>query len=190
MIKCKTKINKKTIKALAKYHMTKQKKSKSKKIFMLIVSILLVVLSIISTYGYWQKYYVQPLALGQEPAAIWFIVLRSSVFILFSFIIILSNTKGTEHALYKELKKYFKQTGTYYLEYAISKEGIRLKTNDTATMYEWNTIERMHSDDTYYYFTSGGKHSIIAKASISEDDMQLMDEMMKSINKDNLEIVL
>ena len=190
MIKCKTKINKKTIKALAKYHMTKQTKSKSKKIFMLIVSVLLVVLSIISTYGYWQKYYVQPLALGQEPATIWFIVLRSSVFILFSFIIILSNTKGTEHSLYKELKKYFKQTGTYYLEYAISKEGIRLKTNDTATMYEWNVIDWMESDNNFYYFTSNQKHSIIAKEDISNDSHTLIEKWMESTkNQENSALV-
>ena len=186
MIKCKTKINNKTIKALAKYHMTKQKKSKSKKIFILIVSILLAVLSVISTYGYWQKYYIQPLALGEDPAEIWFIVLRSSVFILFSFMIILSNTKGAEHALYKELKKYFKQTGTYSLEYSISKEGIRLKTNDTATMYDWNIIDCMKSDKHFYYFTSNEKHSIIAKEDISNDSQSLIERWMETAkNEEN-----
>ena len=183
MERCRTEINKKTIKALSKYHVANSGSVKKKKKWGYLGATLVLTYSILAISGLFKGYAILQ-------GDVWSFFLKSLPCLYCVFIFFLTAARGSQHNLERELKEYFEQNGTRYLEYDILKNGIRMIMNSKATMYEWNTIERMHSDDTYYYFTSGGKHSIIAKASISEDDMQLMDEMMKSINKDNLEIVL
>ena len=183
MERCRTEINKETIKALSKYHVANSGTVKKKKKWGYLGATLVLLYSILVAVGLFIGYVIR-----QGDVLTFF--LKSIPYLFCTFIFFLTAARGKQHTLEKELKEYFEQMGTRYLEYDILQNGIRMIMNSKATMYEWNTIERMYSDDTYYYFTSGGKHSIIAKEAVSEEDKELMDEMMKSINKDNLEIVL
>lgn len=107
------------------------------------------------------------------------ILLKSSVFVILSSIILITSIKGAQHNLYRELKQYFMQTNAKYIDYIISNNGIRLTINDNSTMYEWIVIEHIESDTAFYYFSSQGKHSIISKKSMSSKDITMFDNLIK-----------
>ena len=176
MTKYKTELSKKTIKALAKYHVQNSGQIKKKQVWGYVGAILVLCYSLVNAYGLYLKYEGAPIFL-----------LKSSVYLFITFLLFFTTAKGSQRNLERELKQYFSQTKTTYLEYTISKEGIQMIATGHTTMYEWAEIERIKSDNTYYYFTSRGKHSIIAKELISGKDRKLMEDMMESINKDYLE---
>ena len=171
MILCKTQIDKKSIKALAKYHLSRQRVSKTKLLFTYVLTFFLILLSTLNAYGIWKKYCLTE--------SVFTILLKSSILFIFSAIIILTSIKGPEHNLYLELKQYFTKTNTTCLDYTISVDGIQLKTNAQTTTYRWESIEQIHADKNYYYFTSEGKHSLIDKNSISPEDRTILENMMK-----------
>ena len=177
MVKYKTQLDKKTIRALTEYHVRNSARIKKKRMWGYVGATLVLLYSLVNAYGLYLKFEGEPVFL-----------LKASVYILISFMFFFTARNGSRHTLENELKKYFSQTGTTYLEYIISESGIELITSGHTTMYEWGVINRMEADKNYYYFSSNKKHSIIAKESISEKAKQIMDEMMESINKDYLEV--
>lgn len=172
MVKCRTTLDKETIKALARYHFIQKNDVKKKRVLTSVFGILLLALSIINAYGYWIKYY------GTE--SIFSILLRSSVLFLLSFIILFTGLKGSEKNLYRELKQYFKQTQTESIDYIISEAGLQMSINENVTLYEWASIERMQSDDKFYYFSSQNKHSIISKKDLAAEDLATIDNLMNT----------
>lgn len=170
MIRCRTVLDRKTIKALAEYDIRHKPGTKRKRRLMCFLGVVLLILSLINAYGYWLKYY------GIQPVFI--ILLKSSVFVLLSLIIIITGFKGAQHNLYRELKQYFAQINADYMDYIISENGIQLILNHHATMYQWDVIDHMESDADYYYFSSNGKHSIISKEPISSKNRQKLENLM------------
>lgn len=173
LIKCKTILDNTTIKALARYHFVHKKDVKKKRILTLSFGIILLILSIINAYGYWLKYY--------GTASVLIILLKSSVLFLFSFIILYTGIKGSEHNLYRELKQYFQKTETRYIDYIISETGIQMNINDHSTTYTWKNINHMESDEQFYYFSSDGKHSLIAKNDLSQKEISTIDSLIQNI---------
>lgn len=172
LVTCRTTLDNNSIKALAKYHFAHKKDVKRKRIITFSFGLLLLVLSIINAYGYWLKYY------GTE--SILFILLKSSVLFLLSFIILYTGIKGSEHNLYRELKQYFKKTKTTYIDYSITEEGINMSINDTHSLCKWESISRIESDADYYYFSNDGKHSIISKKNIPEKTLLMIDTLINN----------
>ncbi|MBR5468394.1 MAG: YcxB family protein [Firmicutes bacterium] len=172
MINCRTTINKKLIKSLTKYHMSFQKKSASKKLFTLILCIIVTTLASLNTYGYFLKY--------METESFLKIILRSSVFIIFGSILLYTNIKGAEIKLYRKLAEYFKAAEIEYMDYTISERGINLSIKNKLTPYPWSTIEKIKTDNSFIYFTSEGKHSIISKKEMSAEDLASVENIIKT----------
>lgn len=82
--------------------------------------------------------------------------------------------------MYRELKQYFKQTQTESIDYVISEAGLQMSINENVTLYEWASIERMQSDDKFYYFSSQNKHSIISKKDLTAEDLAAIDNLMNT----------
>lgn len=173
MIKCRTQIDKPTIKALAKYHMSRQKMSNRKRIFLTCLGAFLLIISLINAYGIWMKYH--------ETESILIILLKSSVLFLMSCMILVSNLKSTEQNLYRELKSYFKKTGTKYIDYMIFDHGIQMQSLDKVTMYEWDKIDHVESDLNYIYFSCDDKHSIISKRPLTIENLNRIDKLLKNV---------
>lgn len=171
MITCRTTINNNSIKALANYHFSQKKEKKSKRIATFVFGLFLLLLSTINAYGCWLKYH--------ETESFLTIVLKSSVLFLFSFIILYTGIKGSEHNLYRELKQYFKKTNTKYIDYKLSDDGIHIIINDNLTLCNWESISRIESDENYYFFSSDEKHSIISKKEIPEKTLLMIDTLIK-----------
>lgn len=171
LITCRTTLDNNSIKALANYHFTHKKDAKRKRIFTFSLGLFLLALSIINAYGCWLKYH--------ETESILTIVLKSSVLFIFSFIILFTGNNGSEHNLYRELKQYFAKTNTTYIDYAITDDGIQIIINDNHTLCNWESINRIESNENYYYFSSDGKHSIISKKEIPEKTLFMIDTLIK-----------
>lgn len=180
MIRCRTAIDNNMIKALTNYHTTTKKTGNVKQIALFILGIIFLIFSIINAYGLWQKYY------GSE--SILLIIMRASIFIILSLFIIYSGFKGSTHKLYRELQQYFKKSGAKYIDYIIDNNGIKMKINDSVTLYEWNVIDHIESDDNFYYFSSNGKHSIIDKNPISPENISLLENLIGEIAKNQPEL--
>lgn len=171
MIKCRTILDKKSIKALANYHFRRQKSNPGKKLFLIFVVILLTIMSIINAYGIWMKY--------SGTVAPVIIILRASVFVLISVSLLYTSIYGPRQNLYRELKEYFKQTDTKHIDYVIDQHGIRMNIHRKTTTNEWSSIDHIESDKKYYYFSSNEKHSIISKDSLSQEQMLCIDNLIK-----------
>lgn len=172
VVKCRTILDNDSIKKLARYHFVHKKDVKKKRILTLSFGIILLMLSIINAYGYWLKYY------GTE--SLLFILLRASVLFILSFIILYTGLKGSEHNLYHELKQYFKKTETTHIDYMISESGIKMNINEHTSSYTWKDIDHIESDDRFYYFSSDGKHSLIAKNNLSPNELSMIDTWIQS----------
>ena len=175
LIRCKTTLDNDTIMALSKYHHAHKKDVKRKKIFTIILAIFLLIISSINAYGIWMKY------VGTLSTAL--ILLRASVFVILSLIILLNVTKGSIHNTYKELKKYFKKTNVEHIDYIITDEGIQMKINDNTTSHKWEDVDYSESDDHYIYFSSNGKHTLIAKAPMAKENAAKLEEMFTCLVK-------
>lgn len=171
LITCRTTIDNNSIKALANYHFAHKKNEKRKRIVTFAFGIFLLLLSSINAYGCWLKYH--------ETESFLTIVLKSSVLFLFSFIILYTGIKGSEHNLYRELKQYFKKTNTKYIDYTLADDGIHIIINDNRTLCNWESINRFESDENYYYFSCDEKHSIISKKNIPEKTLFMIDTLIK-----------
>ena len=175
MISCRTQIDSRMVRALADYHIKTKKGSKKNRIMVFSFGIVALILSLINAYGYWKLYY------GSAP--FFTIALKSSLFVIFSTIILVSAIRGNGPKLAKELARYFAETKTEHLDYVISDKGILMKMNDQETMYSWASINRMEADENYYYFSSNNKHSIITKDGLGAYDITQIDRWMKQIRK-------
>ena len=178
MIRCRTQLNEDAIKALTGYHIENNKKITRSKRVSFLFGLILLIISCINAYGTWMKYY------GSESISIVFI--KSFLFVFLSLFILFTAVRGRERNLSRDLKKYFSQTDTTYIDYIISEEGIKLIVNDKGTMFEWNVIDHMESDDRYYYFSSKGRHSIIAKEPVSSKNLEIIDRLINRMNDGKL----
>ena len=169
MIRTRTALDNNTIMALTKYHHVHKKDVKRKKKITIILGIILFIMSCINAYGIWMKY------IGTLSPAI--IILRSSVFVILSAIILLNALKGGERNTYRDLKKYFYKTKTEYIDYIITEEAIQMIVSSNSTTHEWNSIDHFEADDSYFYFSSKGRHSIIAKAPMSNDNILALEKL-------------
>lgn len=171
MIECKTFLTNRNIKALAKYHTQKIKKSRWKSILIFLLGIFLLIFSIINSYGIWMKYH--------ETKSIIYILLKSSVLFILSLIILHTNIWGTTQKLYLELKKYFSGNQAKYIDYIISNDGIEMIINNTSTLYKWNSIDQIESDRYFFYFTCNDKHSLIEKKALSSEEISQIENWIK-----------
>ena len=169
MIRTRTTLDNNTIMALTKYHHVHKKDIKRKKILVIILGIFLFIMSCINAYGIWMKY-----AGTLSPVMI---ILRASVFVILSSIILFNALKGSEHNTYRDLKKYFHKTKTEYIDYIITEESIQMIVSSNSTIHEWNSIDHFESDASYFYFSSNGRHSIIAKAPMSKDNILALEKL-------------
>lgn len=170
MFTCTTPIHNKSLNALAHYHLHKQKPNPKKRFFSICLGVFLTLLCILNTYGYWLKY--------QQTGEI-LTLLRSSVLILLSAIIIFTNLIGPRHRLYQELKHYFASTNTTCIDYAISADGIQMTINGNTMKYDWDSIETLESDSNFFYFTSSGKHSLIAKETLTAEQTAHLEKLFQ-----------
>lgn len=167
MIRCKTEFTDEVIDALTQYHVENSNKTRKRKNTVLFCGIFLLIISCINAYGIWMKNY------GTEPTIS--IISRASVHIILSLTFIFAGIKSTARNLRRELKKYFKAVKTRFLDYVITEEGIELSTDGAKSMYHWYEIDHVESDDKYYYFSCGGKHSIIAKEGVLPRDREQLE---------------
>lgn len=171
MIECKTFLTNKNIRALAKYHTKKIKKNHLKSILIFLLGIILLIFSIINSYGLWMKYH--------ETKSIMYIIIKSSVLFLLSLIILHTSIWGTTQKLYLELKKYFTAIEAQHINYVISDLGIRMTINNNSTSYQWNEIDQVNSDNSYFYFTCNNKHSLIEKGSLTAEEISQIEHWIK-----------
>lgn len=168
MIRCRTNITDDMIKALSKYHTNHKKNNKRNRIITIAWSIFLLLISLINAYGSWLKYH------DNEPLV--FILIRSSPFVIIS-LFVLYMSFNNHLKINRELKRYFIQTNTKFIDYIIDENKIQLIINNNSSTYDWNVIDNIESDDTFYYFSSNGKHSIIEKKSISPDNILRLEKL-------------
>ena len=173
-IECRTILTRKNIRSLAKYHTNKQKKNKWKSIFIFFLGIFLLIVSMINSYGLWMKYH--------EIKSISYVILKSSVLYILSFIILHTSIWGTTQKLYIELNNYFSRQNAKFIDYTISEEGIILTLTESSTLYDWNSISLIESDSNYYYFTCNGKCSIIDKKDITVSSQQAFELLISENN--------
>ena len=169
-IECRTILTRKNIRSLAKYHTNKQKKNKWKSIFIFFLGIFLLIVSMINSYGLWMKYH--------EIKSISYVILKSSVLYILSFIILHTSIWGTTQKLYIELNNYFSRQNAKFIDYTISEEGIILTLTGTSTVYDWNSISLIESDSNYYYITCNDKCSIIDKKDMSSVSQQTFESII------------
>lgn len=174
MIRCRTKINNHMIKALAKYHVKHKKNAKRNRLIAISWSVILLLISLINAYGFWMKYY------GTEPVFI--ILIKSSIFVILSIFILYMSIDGSIN-INRELKKYFSKTNTSYIDYIIDENSIQLIINGKSSLYQWNQIDNFEYDDTYYYFSSNGRHSIIEKEPISFGNRERLEKFFQNYLK-------
>ena len=172
MIRCKTTLDNNTILALSKYHHRHKKDTKRKQGFIIFLAVFVFVLSCINAYGIWMKY------IGTISPII--IILRASFFLALSSIILVNAIRGGAQKTYRELKKYFEKTKTDHLDYIIDEESIQMVINSNTTVCKWSEIDIFESDDNYFYFSSKGKHTLIAKAPMAEENIKKLDELSKN----------
>ena len=174
MINSQTSITKQSIKALAKYHV-KEQNSKSyklkKRLLISVFGVFIFVMSLLNAYGLWMKYH--------ESVPTIQILFRSSILLLLSFFMILTGVNGPERGMYLKLKDYFSETKAKTIDYQVSDDGIHLIMNGTDIFYNWDSIEYIKFDHRFFYFTSGGKHGIMDKNSIDEEDTVSFERMIK-----------
>lgn len=171
MIKNKTDITNQSVKALARYYVKEQHAKSKKRMLIAAFGVFLFVMSMINAYGLWMKYH------ESMPAAM--ILLRSSILLVLSIFMILTGVDGPERNMYLKLKDYFSEIKAKTIDYQISDDGIHLIINGTDLFYEWDCIEHIKFDSKFFYFTSGGKHSIINRKSLDEDDTALFERLIK-----------
>lgn len=179
MIECRTFLTNKNIRALAKYHTKKAPKNKRKSILIFLLGIFLLVISIVNSYGLWLKYHeIKPYI---------YIIIKSSVLYMLSFVILYTSIWGTTQKLYVELNNYFEKLGAEFIDYTISDNGINLIITKNSTLYDWKSITLIESDDNFYYFTCHGKHSIIDKKNMNSDVQNIFQQMIleKKLNSTN-----
>lgn len=170
MIRCRTNITDNMIKSLAKYHTKHKKNAKRNRLIAITWGIFLLLISLINAYGCWLKYY------GTEP--IFTIIIKSSIFVILSAFILYMSIDGSIN-ITRELKRYFTQTNTTFIDYIIDENGIKLIINGSPSLYEWDIIDTFESDDSYYYFSSNGKHSIIEKQTISPGNRAQLEQFFQ-----------
>lgn len=177
MIRCRTNINTGMIKALAKYHTKNKKNAKRNKFLTVTWGLILLIISLINAYGHWLKYD------GTKP--VFNLIIKSSVFIIISIFILCMSIDGSITITHK-LKQYFTQTNTTFIDYMIDDKGIRLILNGKSSVYNWNVIDQVDSDEHYYYFGSNRKYSVIEKSSISPENRVKLEKMFHEYFPDKL----
>lgn len=170
MIECRTFLTNRNIKALAKYYSKKIKKNKWKSILIFLLGIFLLVVSIVNSYGLWMKYH--------EIKSVFYIILKSSVLYILSFIILHTSIWGTTQKLYVELNSYFAKLMAEFIDYTISDKGISLTITKNTTLHEWDSITLIESDRNYYYFTCNEKCSIIDKKDMNLNIQNVFESMI------------
>ena len=170
---CRTLLTRKTVRALAKYH-TKNNNNKRKSIFIFLLGIFLLIVSMINSYGLWMKYH--------ELKSISYIILKSSVLYMLSFVILHTSIWGSTQKLYIELNNYFSRQKAKYIDYTISEEGITLTLTNNSTLYNWSSISLIEFDNNYYYFTCDGKCSIIDKKDMNSFSLQAFESLISENN--------
>ena len=174
MIECRTFLTNKNIRALAKYHTKKIKKQKWKSILIFLLGLFLLVISIVNSYGLWMKYHeIKPYI---------YIIAKSSVLYILSFVILHTSIWGATQKLYVELNSYFTKLMAEFIDYTISDKGISLTITQSTTFHDWNSITLIESDDSFYYFTCHGKHSIIDKKGMSPAIQNTFEQMISEKN--------
>ena len=133
--------------------------------------VFLFAMSMINAYGLWMKYH------GTMPAAM--ILLRASILLLLSVFTVLAGIDGPERKIYLKLKDYFSAMKVKTIDYQITDDGIHLMIGDADLFYQWSRIEYIKFDRKFFYFTSGGRHSIIDKKSLNGDDTASFERLMK-----------
>ena len=174
MIECKTFLTNKTIRALAKYHTKRIKKNKWKSILIFLLGIFLLVFSIVNSYGLWMKYH--------EIKSHIYIIMKSSVLYILSFVILHTSIWGTTQKLYIELNNYFTTLMAEFIDYTISDKGISLTIAKNTTLHDWKSITLIESDNSFYYFTCHEKDSIIDKKNMSSDVQNSFEQMILEKN--------
>ena len=167
MITCRTPLTRRTIRALAAFHAKKSPKS----ILISVTGGCLFLLSLINAFGLWMKYYGN--------ASLLFIFSKSAVLILLSLVLLYTGIRGKTQKLYLELKGYFSETKSEYIDYIISDTGITMILNGNQSFYPWDTVESMESDSRYFYFTCSGRHILIDKSSFSQEDESILKRYAK-----------
>ena len=170
MIECRTHLTKRNIRALAKYHTKNLSKNKWKSILIFSLGIILLIVSMVNSYGLWMKYH--------ETKSIFYITLKSSILYMLSFVILHTSIWGTTQKLYIELSSYFTKQNADFIDYRISDKGIILTLTTNSTLHEWNTIHLIEADSNYYYFTCNGKCSIIDKRNMNSDIQKMFESMI------------
>ena len=173
-IECRTLLTSKNVRALAKYHTKNKKDNKRKSRFIFLLGVFLLIVSIINSYGLWMKYL--------EIKSISYIILKSSVLYILSFVILHTSIWGSTQKLYIELNNYFSRQKAKFIDYTISEEGITLTLVNNSTLYNWNSISMIESDNNYYYFTCDGKCSIIDKKDMSSVSLQAFELLISKNN--------
>ena len=175
MVRCRTELDENTMRALVNNHVSHSIEIKRKKNLFYFLGLILVVMSVYTSYSNWRTYY------GTE--SILSILAMPLIYVVLSVAVFITAQKGMEYRLYKELKKFFDNANIKYIDYVISENGIRININGNATSYKWDEIDDMSSDDNYYYFSSKGKYNVIAKSGISAKNIEVMEELIKNVNK-------
>lgn len=171
MIRCRTNITDNLIKSLAKYHTKNKKNARRNKILAIIWALILLTISLINAYGYWKHYD------GHE--SVFSVIIKSSIFVIISIFILYMSIDGS-HNIYRKLKQFFTQTNTTFLDYIITEEGLQLIMNGKSSMYHWAQIDNFEYDETYYYFSSNGRHSIIEKEPISPGNRERLENLFEN----------
>lgn len=175
MIRCKTELDKDVMKALAKYHASKDTIIKRRKKLFHFMGSIFFVIAAVAAYNFIQGYD------GTE--SVLSAVVSISIYILVGAALFIAAAKGMEHRLYQELKIYFSKANIKCFEYVISETGIRLIVNGKASRFGWDKIDYIKSDARYYYFGSEGKYNIISKESISSKNIDQFEKWIKNVNK-------
>ena len=169
MVCCRTNVTNNMIQSLAKYHLKHKKNAKRNRVISISWSIVLLLISLINAYGHWMK------SFGTEP--IFTLLIKSSLFVILSIAILCMSISGSIN-LTRELSLYFTKTNTKFFDYIIDDKGIQLIINGNSFLYYWTQIDHIESDDTYFYFSCGEKHSIIDKKTISSTNLERIEKLI------------